>query len=210
GFTQLYNDTAILCIIDLVTNIPQLKYDINIEFEEGFTWAPCGDILFYWFDLEDSTRLNYFVLDKQTGIQRTILDTTTLGYAGFFRYAPDCTRFAVYWQNWDMDQKTGGLWIVSLTEKTTRLVHDGLILPIRWSSDGQYVYAWNSMDNPYDVVRIHADTGFKELFFRLPFDPSSERINAVDMVSNAYRFICSVEETVSDIWMIRNFNPEVK
>ena len=64
------------------------------------------------------------------------------------------------------------------------------------------------------IHKIPVDGSEPKLFMTLPFEKlffeQENRSAAVTMTPDGKSIICSVRETISDAWLIENFDPEVK
>ena len=73
-----------------------------------------------------------------------------------------------------------------------------------WSPDGVWVYA-GRLAVPQRVVRISLADGHIEDVTQLPFKES-----IAELSPDAKRFACVVPEIKSDVWLVENFDPDVK
>jgi Tol biopolymer transport system component len=97
------------------------------------SWAPGRDLLYQQPGLHNFLRVN---LESQE--QERVLPKDSEGTLPFRPVpAPDGKSIAAYWNRVD----NSGIWLISLTDHSERLIHAGADLPFGWSPDGKYVYA---------------------------------------------------------------------
>jgi len=160
------------------------------------TWSPGSNILY-----QRPGNRNFHFLDPKTEEERPLVENDSVGWMFDPMYSPDSKRVAVYWNR----KPTRGLWIISLEDSSQVLLHSGFVYPIEWSSDGNWVYAWNE-EKPSEILMVPVSGGKAKTFVTLPF----EDISDISMHPNSKMFVCSVVEGQSDVWLMENFDPEVK
>ena len=77
-------------------------------------------------------------------------------------------------------------------------------MPIEWSADGKWIYAWNR-EKPLEILKIPASGGRPETLVTLPFE---HIYPGIGMTPDGKRIVCAVVETQSDVWVMENFDPE--
>jgi hypothetical protein len=82
---------------------------------------------------------------------------------------------------------------------------------VGWTADGRSVYVqeWESGD----VLLVPASGGEPSVVATLPFEPPSHESDlwcATVERPDGLALLCNVEESVSDAWMIENFDPVVR
>ena len=72
----------------------------------------------------------------------------------------------------------------------------------------KWIYAWNAGKKPARILMIPENGGAPKSVATLPF----ENINSGDMAltPDGKHIICSVQESISDVWLLENFDPEVE
>jgi serine/threonine protein kinase len=161
------------------------------------TWSPGSEILY-----QRPGNRNFHFLNPKTEQEKPLVENDSVGWIFDPRYSPDGKKVAVCWNR----RPTPGLWVISLEDSSQVLLHSGFISPIEWSSDGNWVYAFNIYQKSSEILMIPVTGGEPKTFVTLPF----ENISHIAMHPNRKRFVCTVSETQSDVWLMENFDPEVK
>jgi Tol biopolymer transport system component len=168
---------------------------------DGFllTWSPGFNILY-----QRPGNRNFHFLNPNTEEEWPLVKNDSVGYMFDPRYSPDGKRVAVYW-NRKIPRKIG-IWIISLVDSSQIFIRSQVLDPIEWSSDGNWVYAWDWYAQSPEILMINASNGKAEKFVTLPF----ANVGYISMHQNGKKIVCSVPETQSDAWLMENFDPEVK
>jgi Tol biopolymer transport system component len=170
------------------------------------TWAPHAEILY-----QRPGNREFRFVDPQTGAERLLFTSDTLGWVFAPSVAPDGRHVAFHWNRRD---SLVGLWATSTVSHSSvflwrwhrgpmRNRMDNASLPKGWSSDGGGVYVH---DHTSGVLRL------------IPLDGSEGKVVAqlsdacmVDWVAPDARWlICTKDETQSDAWVVENFDPAVR
>jgi Tol biopolymer transport system component/predicted Ser/Thr protein kinase len=155
-------------------------------------WAPGKEILY-----ERPGNRNFSRLDPTTEVERPLVANDSVGWMFEPRVSPDGRHVALFWNR----LPRSGLWVVSLTDSTQRTLLAGGGSPSAWTPAGDAVYmAWRVI---YRVSLAHGDT---TRVVRLPF----EVFGGVEMTPDARTVICTVPESQSDVWVVDDFDPEVR
>jgi serine/threonine protein kinase len=170
------------------------------------TWSPGSNILY-----QRPGNRNFHFLDPKTEEEKPLVENDSVGWMFYPRYSPDGKKVAVYWNR----RPTRGLWMISLEDSSQVLLHSGYISPIEWSSDGNWIYGsyisfalfgWDANILSPKILMIPVSGGQAKEFVTL----SLENITGISMDSDKKKFVCAVLETQSDVWLMENFDPEVK
>jgi Tol biopolymer transport system component len=168
---------------------------------DGFalTWSPQSEILY-----ERPGNQNFHFLDPQTEEERPLVANDSLGWMFYPRYSPDGKSVAVRWNR----SGGSGLWLISLedTSQILLLRSEG-IRPIEWSIDGKWIYAWDCLKKPIEVLMVPAARGNPLTFVKLPFEQIDYE-DGISMTPDGKCMVCAVQEIQSDIWVMENFDPE--
>ena len=117
--------------------------------------------------------------------------------------SPDGSVIAVEWQQ----QSGSGVWLLSSRDSSRRQLTGGLgLYPIGWSNDGELVYAQTVSRSTTEIRAIPAHGGPPSLLARIPLEGA--RCEAVPR-SDGRKFVCIQWISVSDAWMVENFDPDV-
>ena len=121
-------------------------------------------------------------------------------------FSPDGKKIAAYWGRLaDNEKIVYGLWVISLQDSCQTLISNGAYLPIKWSNDGNWIYAYYYLTDK--LLLFSADGGSSKTHFELPFENATY---GGDITPNGSYGVAAVEESTSDIWLMENFDPEVK
>ena len=97
-----------------------------------------------------------------------------------------------------------GIWVVAVRGSSQRLIYnDSETRPVGWSADGAWVYALKP--GTRDLLRIPSRGGAAETHVEIPF----ERVGEIDITPNSGQIAVAVPVTQADIWLIKNFDPEL-
>ena len=66
------------------------------------------------------------------------------------RFSPDGKKVALHWNR----RPARGLWVISLEDSLQALLCEGVVVPIGWSPDGDWIYAWHEEDRRTVVVPV--------------------------------------------------------
>jgi len=165
---------------------------------ENLSWSPSADILY-----QRPGNQNFHFLDPQTEKERPLVANDSVGWISSPRYSPDGKKVAVFWNR---KVEGPGLWLISLEDSSQTLLQRGRLFPIQWPVNGTSIYAWSDDERPIKIWMIPVNGGAAKVFVTLPF----ENIRSITMTPDGKRIICSVEESISDVWLMENFDPEVE
>jgi Tol biopolymer transport system component len=159
-------------------------------------WAPGARIAY-----QAGNNRNLMLVDPRTGEERALLSDPTSATGWLFspRYSPDGGRLAVTWNRTEPNPDFG-VWVFDLESRDSAKLNGLGIWPVGWSPDGRYVYT----QGPTTIFRIDV-TGSRpqETAQELPWR-QAECSPAGRLHPRA--FICAVFESVSDVWMIEDFD----
>ena len=148
---------------------------------------------------------NFHVLDAERSTERPLLSNDSTGWIFGPCPSPDGSQVAVYWNR---KVEGEGLWLISLADDSQTLLQEGNSWPIGWSADGEWLFAWNYSERPVRIRKIRLDGSESRIFVTLPFEQVGS--GGITMTADGNRIICSVEEAISDVWLLENFDPKVK
>ena len=134
-----------------------------------------------------------------------VLIPNTAGIAVSPRISPDGKRVAIC----KYDDSETALIIINLEDSSEQVIIEGARLrPRAWSTDGNLLYTWDRRTDPGALVTIDSKNGNILETVKLPFDRINE--THLDVTTDAQTLVCSREEDESDIWLIENFDPDIK
>jgi len=148
------------------------------------------------------------------------LDPATGEVASVFKAAED---WQMLFPAWSQDGKSiaahykkgaetrPGIHILSADGSTERLLWNGPAIPSGWSPDGKWLFASEPVSGGLNILAINPRDGRGEVLFTIALDreiggSGSMRAHTVD----GRRFVFEGRKILSDVWMMENFDPEVK
>jgi len=164
----------------------------------GISWSPGRHILY-----QRPGNRNFNILDPETGEEKPLIQDESVGWVFFPEYSPDGKKVAVYWNR----PPERGVWVISLVDSSGRALTRGTYhdRPVGWSPDGAWVYAVVREALKNLLVAIPAGGGNPETVFTL-----SREIGGVTMSPDGRKYVWSVGESKSDVWLAENFDPARK
>ena len=162
-------------------------------------WSPGSDILY----LRPGHR-NHHLLDPSTEEEWPLVKNDSVGYMFYPEYSPDGKKVAVSWRR--LISQKSGIWIISLKDSSQFLAHPRYLMPIQWSADGNWIYAWDHKARSPEILMVNASNGEAKTFLTLPF----KDIRSISMCPDGKKIVVTVSETQSDAWLVEHFDPEVK
>lgn len=154
------------------------------------------------------------LLDPESGATEQLMaNDITNRFLGAPYYSPDGSKVAIRVTEY------AGEWIARgrvQNQLAIFSVHDHVKLwsvPIEnnidlagWSRDGKWLYLMMSDTGKTSISRMRIDGGMRESVISLPWPDIFEVVMAPDCST----FACVRGQSQSDIWMIENFDPDVK
>jgi len=187
------------------------KYNVSLIGDFGITWAPGKKILY-----QRPGNQNFHLLDPETEEETPLVQNDSVGYIFSPEYSPDGKKIAVSWNRLeygpildplDSDRRgpfARGLWVISLTDSSQTRVSDlYMLLPVGWSPDGKSIYAIHYQNNI--LMKIPTNGGEP-----IPLINLSRQTAEADVSPDGKNIVVSLQETKSDIWIMENFDPEIK
>ena len=163
-------------------------------------WAPSNQILY-----ESVNNRNFYLLDPETEKEKKLIENESVGWVFTPRFSPNGQKLALSWTRKSFIAQ----YIISLVDSSQTLLKKGNIDAIGWSKDGKWIYA---IDHTQAITKISTDDGktvrLPELPFKDKLPPLQDGIY-VDMTSDENQFIFSVPEEHRDIWIVKDFDPDV-
>jgi Tol biopolymer transport system component len=169
------------------------------------TWSPQSNILY-----QRQGNRNFHILNPETEEEIPLIKDDSVGWAPLQKCSPDGNRIALNWNRNGFDKD--GIWVISLGDSSQKLLKQGLFRHIDWSEDGRWVHAVEYDSLKYkpgkeDYIKIELESGqvteLPVIAFKINGESYYKTINERPEI-----FIHS--KTISDIWMIENFDPDIK
>ncbi|MCK4753648.1 MAG: hypothetical protein KAS58_00360, partial [Calditrichia bacterium] len=174
------------------------------------SWSPGNYILY-----QHSDEQNYQILDPQTGYERPLVVTNNSdSYMIHARSSPDGKNVVVPWVR-EEGQK---LWLISLEDTSKTCLQDQNAAdtwsPLLWSADGTWLYVVQIGRRKIKILNVPVNGDKPKIFAELPFESLYSKTglgsDAITMTPDGSLIVCSVRESISDIWVLENFDPEVE
>jgi hypothetical protein len=117
-------------------------------------------------------------------------------------FSPDGKKIAIFWNNGDLGN---GAWLISLENLSTRFLYPHAN-PIGWSADRTsiFIHPTAAESTGREILQIKLDD---------PKDPKSivtlpARIRSGSVSPDGRKIIVSLTEEKSDVWLMKDFDPE--
>jgi serine/threonine protein kinase len=164
---------------------------------DPLNWAPGEEILYKRYG-----NRNYYFINPNTGQERPLVQNDSVGWMHHLCYSPDHKKAAVSWNR----KPASGIYLISLEDSSQVLLRSCREHPIKWSLDGNWIYTRRNDQKFPDILKIPVGGGKVDTLIHLPF----ENANFVDITGDGDKIICAAYEAQSDIWLMENFDPEIK
>jgi Tol biopolymer transport system component len=194
AFTAWDEDTLRVCTILGRGGTPRVFKHSHVS-ESGYvTWSPGRAILY-----QTPGNRNFNLLDPVTESERPLVPNDSVGWMFFATWSPDKKHVALTW-----GRRTGqSLWVVSTTDTVQqRLFPRWDAIPWTWNDSGTGIL----MRIGNSILRVSYPTGDTTTVVQLP--PGG--IPAADVTPDLKTVVYTISETKSDVWLVENFDPEVK
>jgi len=166
-------------------------------------WAPGPKILF-----QSYSGMNLMALDQTTEDSASLFKVDSAGGMLHPVWSPDGKRVAVRTKKGtDSDL---AIWILSVEDSSEVLLRKGDAAPFSWSPDGKRIYAWETILGGGNVLTISPEDGRTEVLFNLRLGPEMGRLILRPHTVDGRRFVFEGRKTQSDVWVLENFDPEIK
>jgi len=164
----------------------QLSSDLHVF------WPPGNRILY-----QKEGNRNFLFLNPVTEEENLLIQDESVGWLFYPQISPDGMKVAASW-----NRNPRGIWLISLTTNSATFLTEGTFKPIGWSPDGGTIYLTNGSAN---ILALPAGGGAPKTFITMPGNIGSTSIS-----SDGRKFVCSIGESKSDVWVVENFDPARK
>jgi len=161
-------------------------------------WSPQPNILY-----SRPGNRNFHVLNPETEEEIPLIKDETVGWAINPQYSPDGNRVALKWSRAPSD----ALWIIFLEDYSEKMIKMGdFLYPLGWSDDGEWVHVVDFESGKEEYLRIESKSGLVEELPVIQFTVEGRsRFKILDGKPEVF----VIRETLSDIWLVENFDPDV-
>ena len=162
----------------------------------ALAWAPSTEIIYQQPGLHNLRRLNVDTQEEQA-----ILPKDSNGWLTSRPvFSPDGTSIAINWNRPDDD----GVWVINLKKYSERFVGPRHYSPFGWSSNGNFIYAFIP-EGGREIIPINLGDSQKSK----PIITMRGPIDSAAVSPDGRKIIVSVTEMKSDVWLMKNFDPQV-
>jgi Tol biopolymer transport system component len=169
----------------------------------SLAWAPGQHILYQRPD-----NRNFHILDSVTEKEILLVEDDSVGWMFDPRYSPDGKKVAVSWNR----RQSRSLWIIPLDDSSKALFIKERITPTGWSSDGKWVYGAEQKEGSLKLLGIELESRKVEELVNIEIDleKGTPDYYSICMTPDRRQFVFPVYQTHSDVWLVENFDPEIK
>ena len=204
AFGSIVLDSTKVWHINKNGGIPQ-QYPIKNLWKQfiSLSWNPGPDLLYKG---PDSKKFQIF--NPSTNEIVPLIKNDIQGYLLKACFSADCKKVAVYWIGAD---KYAYLLIVDYETRAHKIFTKWHFLPIGWSNDDKWIYVFNYMTQT--IERLNSITKQRDEVFKIP--PDLKRIGVeikadIAMTPDGNKFVYVDNKTHSDVWVVENFDPDIK
>lgn len=200
-FGVLEDEENRIWVADLSSGLMDRFDDLLLSRSGILTWQPGIDILYHL-----PGNRNFSLLNVESGEEHPLVSNDSVGWMFNASYSPDGQTVAAYWNRSD----ARGLWLFSLVDGSQEqlvkfLDTSGAYYPLKWSSDGQWIYATNPTSSTQQIVQISVDNGEIQELMTLPQNNNW----GIDISPDDRQLVVTLSEIKSDVWLMENFDADV-
>jgi len=171
-------------------------------------WFPGENILCLSPD-----KRNLFILNPDTEEENPLLHDDSVGWLYPFQYSPDAQKVAVYW--WRPASSydgLNGLWIIPIEDSSQAYYLKEDAFPIGWSANGNWIYVAKRLARMIEILKISIRGDKTQNILTIPFTLEKDypMIRQISMTVDGRQFVFPVSKYHSDVWIVENFDPEMK
>ena len=123
-----------------------------------------------------------------------------VGFILYPKFSPDGKKAAVFWNRSDKKEL---LWVIDLGSGRQDGVSNLGLFPQGWSANGDDIYCLTN--DLTSLLRVSVESGHPVNIFN-----SFGKIQWVDVDPLGPKFVLSIAEIKSDVWVMENFDPHVR
>ncbi|UCC44907.1 MAG: PD40 domain-containing protein, partial [Candidatus Zixiibacteriota bacterium] len=197
-------DKENVSVIDANGGVPHVFE--NTGYTNHVAWHP-GERIIY------SSWKNHDLLDPVSGAIEQLMAEDINGYVSFASYSPDGQRVAFtiaeYEGEWHVKKRNKWTIVIYSLDDHTRLwacPSDRATDCLGWSPDGEWLYL-ASFDSPSTSInRMRISDGSVIPVVTLPWSNVWE----IAMAPSCSTFICVRGDRQSDVWLVADFDPDIR
>jgi len=169
----------------------------------SLAWFPGQNILYH----RPGNR-NYFILNPATEEEKPLVQDDSVGWIFYPRYSPDGKKVAVLWNR----RPSPGLWVFPIEDSSQAFLLKENAYPVGWSADGKWIYAAEEIPGTLKILKVSIKGNQTKIILTIPFtlEQGWPKYRYVSMTSDGRQFVFPVYKYHSDVWMVENFDPEMR
>jgi len=169
----------------------------------SLAWFPGQNILYH-----RSGNRNYFILNPATEEEKPLVQDDSVGWIFYPRYSPDGKKVAVHWNR----RPSRGPWIFPIEDSSQAFLLKENAYPVGWSADGRWIYAAEEIPGTLKIFKISIKGNQTKIILTIPFtlEQGWPKYEYVSMIPDGKKFVFQVYKYHSDVWMVENFDPEMR
>jgi Tol biopolymer transport system component len=168
------------------------------------SWAPGANILY-----QTAGNKNFHILNPKTGEEMPLQTDESVISVHTAHYSPDGKKVAAYVERTSMPS---GVSVFDLEQESLIVLTEDGFDPIGWSSDSKWIYISALDSEDVKILKVSLLSGESQLVFALSSSPLRGKSIPfqVRMSADERKFVFPASRSQSDVWMIENFDPEMK
>jgi len=168
----------------------------KLSISGGLVWHDESLILY-----QKEGNRNFIILNSETEEEKPLVEDESVGWIFSPNYSPDGKKIAVYWNR----KPKRGIWIISLEDFSQKFLYEGYVDPIGWSTDSNCVKVYDIDTGKY--LKIELDSGQVKELSVIPFTIEGKSLHKI-LNEKPEVFVDS--KTLSDVWLVENFDPDIR
>jgi len=177
--------------------------------DQEITWAPGNRIIY-----RANKFINFRILDPATGDESDLIAKGMEAFAFNPCWSHSGDRVAIFMNRLKDGIQDMGLWVVSIPDGESIPLLDSVFWPIAWSDDDRWVYAtcppgaYGSDSENTTIFKVSSLDGHlvRHTVIPLPFRNSG----TISITPDGRTIVFLHSETISDIWLVEDFDPEIE
>jgi Tol biopolymer transport system component len=181
--------------------VPLSTSPVSVLSDSPLSWSPGHNILFHC-----PGNRNFSLLNPVTREETLLIGEESVGWIFNPAYSPDGLKVGVNWNRLSSE----GLWLISLRDSSHKYLNMRTTFPLRWSPDGQWIYAAQHVSDKVKIVMVRAEGGGTQDLFDMPVGLEGGQVDysGMSMAPDGKTYVFSVGQSISDIWMAQISLPD--
>jgi serine/threonine protein kinase len=176
---------------------------IENDFGDEAFWEPNSEIFYH-----KTGNRNFYIFNPVTKENKLLVSNDSVGWMFSPRLSTDNLNVAIHWNRRMEGEPAYGIWIISSSDSSEKLLLKGNIFPLNWSKDSKWIYASNIDKTPPEILMVSANSGLTKVIYILPYGKIPNE--HIDITPDGKTIVSAIKESNSDIWMIENFDPDLE